>query len=53
MNSKPVIGWKSILAAGIAISFVVLAAKTPFEKVESVFNHLIDTFSIKQIANQQ
>lgn len=53
MVSKPVFGWKSILATGVAISFVVLASKTPFEKVESVFNHLIDAFSIKQIANKQ
>ncbi len=53
MVSKPVFGWKSILATGVAVSFVVLAAKTPFEKVESVFNRLIDTFSIKQIANKQ
>ncbi len=53
MVSKPVFGWKSILATGVAISFVVLAAKTPFEKVETVFNHLIETFSIKQIANKQ
>ena len=53
MISKPVFGWKSILATGIAISFVVLASKTPYDKVESVFNHMIDTFSIKQIANKQ
>ena len=53
MSSKAIFGWKSILAAGIAISMVVLAAKTPFEKVESVFNHLIDALPIKQIANKQ
>ena len=53
MVSKAIFGWKSILATGLAVSFVVLASKIPFDKVENVFNHLIDTFSIKQIANKQ
>lgn len=52
MDNKYLIGWKSILATGIAVSLVVLAAKTPFDKVDTVINRLIDTISIKQIASK-
>ena len=54
MNLKPAFGWKSILATGVAISFVILAAKTPFEKVESVLIHMINAApQSKQIASEQ
>ena len=48
-----VLGWKSILAIGVATSMLVLASKLPFEKAENALHHMINAFSLKHIVNKQ
>ncbi len=43
----------SIVAGGIALSLVVLAFRTPVDKVEGVFKYMLDKLPATQIAEKQ